>query len=161
MIGYCLQLWVDHLISSLKLKKYVISGCWDIPLLIFWGRLSLDFAYIGCSPNLKFKSWGRSNKWLLRFSTFNILRSSSLQGIFNFDLFPSAWFWNLRKIQLVVAEIFHFKCFEVVFTWRSSILIWFYQRKFEIWGRSNQGLVRYSTLNIFRLSSIESHINLH
>ena len=32
------------------------------------------------SSELQFKIWGRSDQWLLRYSTFNILRSSSFQA---------------------------------------------------------------------------------
>jgi hypothetical protein len=77
-IGDCIQLWVDHLTSSLnfkniiiflrctqfsfliwspqlkfKFEKDLISGCWDILLKIFWGRLQLEAIFI----TRNFQSW--------------------------------------------------------------------------------------------------------
>ena len=64
---------------SFKFDYDQISRCWDIPLFIFWGRLHLkDLYIIVWSSKLKFKVWVGSHKWLLRYSTFNILRSSSM-----------------------------------------------------------------------------------
>ena len=106
--------WVCPLSLSLKFKEDPISGCWDIQLLIFWGRLPLEvvfhwrsssfqaFFIFVWSPEFKFKIWGGSNEWLLRYSTFNILRSSSIGGrlplevvfisvIFYFGLVPWDW----------------------------------------------------------------------
>ena len=71
-------------------------GCWDIQLLIFWGHLLLEVVYISSifdmvwSPELKFQIWGRSDQWLLRYSTFNILRSSSIGGHL---CCKHIWFW--------------------------------------------------------------------
>jgi hypothetical protein len=71
----------------------------------------------------------------------------------------------LSKIRLVDAEIFHYQYFEVVFQFRLSsmgghlhvmhllTLLWSYRLKFKIWTRSNQWLLRYTTINILRLSS--------
>jgi hypothetical protein len=56
---------------------------------------------------------------------------------------------------------------EAVFHWRSSsiggrlnfkqysILFWPHKLKFKIWGRSNEWLLRYSTINMLSLSSME------
>ena len=38
--------------------------------------------HLGLLPKLKFNIWVRSNQWSLRYSTFNILRSSSFQSFF-------------------------------------------------------------------------------
>ena len=43
------RLWFDHLSSRLKLENCLVSGCWDNPLLIFWGRLPLMVIYIWCN----------------------------------------------------------------------------------------------------------------
>ena len=80
--------------------------------LIFWGHLPLDivfnskiihfmfvisstgnlkqFLILIWSPQLKFKIWERSDQWLLRYSTFSILRSSSSKGLLHFEQF-SIW----------------------------------------------------------------------
>ena len=80
------KIWFGHLSLSLKFEYDPISCCWDIQLLIFWGHLQLEVIFISSisifvwSPELKFKIWGGSDEWLLRYSTFNILRSSSIGG---------------------------------------------------------------------------------
>ena len=118
---------------TLKFEKDPISGCWDIPLLIFWGCLPMEVVFVlsiflfwfGAllilvwSTELKFQISERSDQWLLRYSTFNILRSSSIGG------------------RLCI-----------------FILVWSSKLKFKIWGKSEQWLLRYSTLNILRSSSI-------
>jgi hypothetical protein len=75
----------------LKFEEDPMNGCWDIQLLIFWGRLPLEVVFILSiyyfflwSPKLKFKIRGGSDEWLLRYSTFNILRSSSIGGHLHF-----------------------------------------------------------------------------
>ena len=116
------QFWFGHLILSFKFEEDPISSCWDIQLLIFWGRLSLVVVFVSIifyfvwSPKLKFKIWGKSDQWLLRYSTFNILRSSSI-------------------LLLVVVFLSSFLL----------ILVWSPELKFQIWGRSGQWLLRYST----------------
>ena len=76
----------------LKFEGDPISGFWDIQLWIFWGHLPLGdvfhwrsfsskpFLTLFRSHEFMFKIWGRSNQWLLRYSTFHILRSSSIKG---------------------------------------------------------------------------------
>jgi hypothetical protein len=84
--------------QSLKIEYYPLNGCWDIPLLILWGRLPLEvvshwrLSSIGVRLHLKnlykivwsskpkFIIWVGSNKCLLRYSTLNIMRSSSMWG---------------------------------------------------------------------------------
>ena len=65
-----------------------------------------------------FKIWGRSDQWLLRYSTFNIFRSFSLGGHLHWEVIfirrSSSILWG-------VAEIFNSHYFEVIFI--SSILI--------------------------------------
>ena len=57
-------------------------------------------------------------------------------------------------------KLFYFYYFEVIFHWRSSllrafwILDWPLKLQFKIWRRSDQWLLRYSTFNILRSSSI-------
>ena len=77
--------WFGPLSFSLKFEEDLISGCWDIQLLIFLRLSSIEgclhfnqFTILVWSLKLKFKIWGRSDQWLLRYSTFNILRSSSV-----------------------------------------------------------------------------------
>ena len=118
---------------SLQFEEDPNSGCWDFPLLIFWGHLPLDsvfnsnnsqFLFVNSStghlkqcliliwsPQLNFKIWERSDHWLLGYSTFNILRSSSIKGLLHFEQF--------------------------------SILIGYSKLTFKIWGRSNQPLKFY------------------
>ena len=76
----------------------------------------------------------------------------------------------MSKIHLLVAENFHNQHFEVVFHERSSsmrghlhsmcflVLVWSHKLKFKIWARSDQWLLRYSAINILRLSSIQGHL---
>ena len=83
--------WFGPLSLSLKFEKDPASGYWDIQLLIFWGCLLLEVVYwrsfsfqaffiLVWSSELHFENWRRSDQWLLRYSTFNILRSSSNGG---------------------------------------------------------------------------------
>ena len=79
---WSILVWSPKLSLSLKFEEDPISGCWDIPLLIFWGHLpfkvvfhwrssSFEAFFIWAwSPKLKFKIWGRSDQWLLRYSNF-------------------------------------------------------------------------------------------
>jgi hypothetical protein len=126
--------WFGPLSLSLKFKDDQISGCWHIQLLIFWACIQLDIIFIS--------------------------------SIFYFGLVPWALFRNLRKIRSVFAEIFNFKYFEFVFHWRLSsfqaflILVWSLKLNFKIWGRSNQCLLRYSTFDILRSSSIGGRLPL-
>ena len=81
-------LWSPKSISLRFIFEYnPISGFWDIPLLIFWGRLPLEVIFslkiyknMVWSSKLKFKIWVWSIKWLLRYSTSSILRSGSIKG---------------------------------------------------------------------------------
>ena len=126
------------------------------------------------SRKLKFKIWGRSDLWLLRYSTFNIFdfdpsvyfevvfhwMLSLLQPSFNFGFVLSVKFkiWGRSARWLLWHSTFnpmrsssfgcclHFKKF--------SILVWSPKLKFKIWVRSDQWLLRYSTFNILMLSSI-------
>ena len=70
------------------------------------------------------------------------------------------------------AEIFYFPYFEVIFHFRSSSiwghlhltplypLVKSYKLKFQIWVRSDQWLLRYSTFHILRSSSILGRLQL-
>ena len=80
--------WFGHISLSLRFDHDRISGCLHIPLSIFWvvfhlrsssmhGHLHfMSFSILVWSHKLKFKFWGRSDQWLLRNSTINILRLS-------------------------------------------------------------------------------------
>ena len=87
-----LWFWFGPLNLSLKFQKDLASGYWDIQLLIFWGCLPLEVIfifsifYLVWSPELKFQIWERSDQWLLKYSTFKILRSSSIGGCLPFKL---------------------------------------------------------------------------
>ena len=131
-----------------EIEVDLISGYWYIQLLIFWGCLPLEVKNVRkirsvvveifnfnilrlsfivsililvWSPKLKFKIWGKSDQLLLQYSSFNILRSSSIIG--GCLYLNHFWFWfgplslclNLRKIQSVVAERFNFNYSEVIF----------------------------------------------
>ena len=83
------------------------------------------------SFELKFKIWGRSDQWLLRYSTFDILRSSSIEGHLHFKHFlfwfgPLSLTLNLKKDPISGCWDIQHKIFwghlplEVAFNWRSS-----------------------------------------
>ena len=114
--------------------------------------------------DLQCKIWGKSDQLLLRYSTFNNLRSSFIGSYLHFKYF---WFWfgplslslNVNEnpirgcwdIQLFIFEFFFY-------FWSSSlqalvILVQFLKLKFKIWGRSDHWLLRYSNFNSLRLSS--------
>ena len=63
--------WFGPLSLSLKFKENPISGCWDIQLLIF------EVIFHWRSSSLRTR---RFNQWILNYSPFNILRSSSIRG---------------------------------------------------------------------------------
>ena len=86
-------IWVCSPELKFKFEEDPISGCWDIQLLIFWGRPPLGVVFITIifysvwSPELKFEIWRRSIPWLLRYSIINIFRSSSIGGRLPFKHF--------------------------------------------------------------------------
>ena len=41
-----LKILLGHLSLRLKFEYDPVRGCWDIPILIFWGRLPLDVVFI-------------------------------------------------------------------------------------------------------------------
>ena len=55
--------------------------------IFFHCALSLFQAFLILVWSLEFEIWGRSNPWLLRYSTINILRSSSIGGCLPFKHF--------------------------------------------------------------------------
>ena len=69
-------------------------------------------------------------------------------------------FETFARIRNLSVEIFSFWYFEVVFHWRSSslrafwIVVWSSELEFKIWRWSDQCLLRYSTINILRSSSV-------
>ena len=88
-------IWRFVLIWSPKLKfkfeEDLISSCWDIQQFIFWSsRMSSsfqEFFILVWSPKLKFKIEGRTDQWLLRYSTVYILRLSSIGCHLHFNIF--------------------------------------------------------------------------
>ena len=100
--------WFGPLCLCLKFEENPISGCWDIQLSIFLGLLPLVVVFFSdfqalvvlvWSPTLKFKIWGRSDQWLLIYSTLKNLRSSSIGGLLPLEVvFLSSIFilvWSL------------------------------------------------------------------
>ena len=85
--------WFGPLSVSLKFEEDPIRCCWDIQLLLFWGRLPFEVVFISSifilvwSPELKFKIGGRSSQWLLIYLTFDILWSSSIWGQLHIEYF--------------------------------------------------------------------------
>jgi hypothetical protein len=45
-VVFMFKIKFGHLSISLNFEYDPISGCWDIPLLIFWGSLSLEIIFI-------------------------------------------------------------------------------------------------------------------
>ena len=93
---------------------------------------------------LKFEIWWRFDQWLLRFLTFNILRSSSLGG--HLPFFEG----SLRYSILIILMLSSYQAF--------LILVWCHELTLKSWGRSHQWLLRYSILNILRSSCIRGHL---
>ena len=83
-------LWFGPMSLCLKFEEF--SGYCDIQFFIFWGHLPFEVVFHSRSSSSKpfltlvwsheliFKILGRSDQWLLRYSTFHILRSSSIRG---------------------------------------------------------------------------------
>jgi hypothetical protein len=70
----------------------MINVCSEIPVSIFWGCLPFEVIFV-----FKLKIWLRSDKWLLRYSSFNILRLSSIWGCFHFrQISILVWFQKLK-----------------------------------------------------------------
>ena len=66
------QIWFGPLRLNFKYEEHPTKRCWDIRLLICWGPLPMEGLFISAIFNvglvleLKFKIWGRSEKWLQR-----------------------------------------------------------------------------------------------
>ena len=83
-----------------NIKYFEVIFRWRLPSI--GGHLQLGIAFhqrlssfqafliLVWSPELKFEISGRSIQWLPRYSTFYILRSSSIGGRLHFEHF---WFW--------------------------------------------------------------------
>ena len=107
-------LWYGPTSLCLKFEEDPISACWDIQIFIFSGHVPLEVVFYWRSSSFKriltlvwshermFKIWGRSDQWLLRYSNFHILRSSSIRGclplkvvfietLFDFDMVKWAY----------------------------------------------------------------------
>ena len=75
------KIWIHHLSLSCKFEYDPISGNWDIGLSSTGGHLHLKHLQtLVWSPKANYKIWVWSHQWLLRYSTFYILRSSSIWG---------------------------------------------------------------------------------
>ena len=107
-------LWYGPMSLCFKFEEDPISDCWDIQIFIFWGHLPLEvifhwrssplkfFLTLFWSHEFRFKIWGRSDQWLLRYSNFHSFRSSSISGrlplkvafiqtFFDFNMAPWAY----------------------------------------------------------------------
>ena len=98
------------------------------------------------------------NIWVERFATYVTFCISRM-------IFSWAYLKHWRKICSIVAEIFHFNILRLSFIVSCLHFKLFYyglvfKIKFKIWGRSNQCLLRYSSFDILRSSSIGSHLSL-
>ena len=119
-IGACLQhnlfwLWFDLMSICVKFEEDSISGCWDIQIFIFWSHRPLQvvlhwrlsslklFFTRDCSPEPMFKIWGKFEQWLLRYSNFCILRSSSIKGRLPLKV---VFHWRSSSLKVVFIEIF-------------------------------------------------------
>ena len=114
---------------------------------------------------------GRSDRWLPRYSTLNVLRSSSIRGHLHLQQY-SLLVWSPRpKFKSWWGEkwLLRYSTFNILSTSsiggclhckQPSILIWSLLYKFSIWERSDQWLLRYSTLNILKWSSTVGHLHL-
>ena len=103
-IGGCPQAnfrcWFGPLRLSSKFEQDYISDYWVIPIFIFWGCLPLKVLFISrqfsnlvCPHEIKFKILERFDQWILSYSTFNILRSSSIKGCLHFKQY-SILIWS-------------------------------------------------------------------
>ena len=162
----------------LKFEKYPIIGCWDIQIFMFWGHRPLEVVFHWRSSSLKpfetlvwshelmFKIWRRSYQWLLKYSDFHILMSSSIRGrlplkVVFIETFFLLWFGPmslyLKFEEDPICGCWDIQIFiflghlplEVIFHWRSSslqrffTLLWSHELLFKNLGRSGQWLLRY------------------
>jgi hypothetical protein len=118
--------WFGPLSLSLKCEEDLISVCWDIVYLIFLrsssilGRLHFkQYSILVWSTLHRLKIWGRSYKWLWRYSTFNNLRSSSICGrlhlkqywilvrspLFKFKIWERSNQWLLRYFSVNIFKM--------------------------------------------------------
>ena len=111
-----------HLCLRLKFEYDPTSGRWDIPLLIFWGCWDhLHFKYLKIWwSKIKFNIWVWSNKWLLIYSTFNILRTTSIGGHLCFNNFQNLvwsykhkfkiWEWSIKWLLIYISLLIFWGC---------------------------------------------------
>ena len=132
--------------KPLKLELYLARGFKEIMAAlehIIWYETASPWE--GClhlknlqnmvwSFKLKFEIWVWSNKWLLRYSTFNILRSSSMVGCLHLKYLNTLL--RLPKSNFKNKPIF------------------------QMWVRSDQWLLRYTICNILRSSSMGGCLHL-
>ena len=143
---------------------------WYFEVIFHWWSSSFqEFVILVQFTKIEFTIWGGSDQWLLRYSTFNILRLSSIGGHLCFKHFLF-WFGPLSSglkfekdlasgywdIQFLI--IWGRLLLEVVFISSIFNLVWSPELKFQIWGRSDQWLLKYSTFNILRSSSIDGRL---
>ena len=75
--------WFGYISLSLEFGEDPASGCWDRSLLIFYRLV--------CSNKIKFKIWGRSDQWFLRYFIFDIWGHLPLEVFFIWIIFI-VWF---------------------------------------------------------------------
>ena len=90
----------------METNNTTLSGHWDVQIFMFWGYFPLKVVFHWSLSSLKplltlvwshermFKIWGRFHQWLLRYSNFHILRSSSITGHLPFKVvFMQTFLW--------------------------------------------------------------------
>ena len=124
-----------------------------------------------------FKIWGRADQWMLRYSTFYVLKSSFIRGRLPFKVvFINSFFWlwyGLLGLCLRFEEDPISGCWDIqifIFWGHFSLevfiiqtfltLVWSPGPMFKIWGRSDWWLLRYSYFHFLRSFSIRSHLPL-
>ena len=183
----CYKLKFQILVRSNSGSKIFYFSYFEV---IFHFRLSSSLGHLHLTtlyPLVKsFKSkiqiWLSFDQLLLWYSTFYILRSSYILGCLSLEVI---FIWHLCTLGLiptslsfkfdydpVIAETFYFSYFEVIFHFRSSSIgshlhltplypfVKSCKLKFQIWVRSNQWVLRYSTFHILRWSSILGRLTL-
>ena len=178
----------------IKINNKTLSGLWDIQIFLFWGYLPLEVVFHWSLSSSKpfftlvwshehmFKIWGRSHQWLLRYSNFHILKSSSIRCRLAFQVVfietfltlvcsPELMFkiwgkfdqWLLRYSNFHILRSSSIRGnipLKVVFIDTFLTLVWSHELMFKIWGRSDQWLLRYSNLLFLRSSSTRGHLPL-
>ena len=87
-LGIC-KIWFSHLSLSCKFEFNPISGCWDIPLILFWGHLPLEVIFI----------WRICKIWVCHLSLSLTFEFNPISGLWDI---PLSIFWG----RLLLLEVF-------------------------------------------------------